>query len=87
MAKKKVGSRPKIPDNETKAERFIRVVTPRIGKAVKAIDVIGFCAGSTYEYTPEQLVEIGNALVSAVNNLKAKFDNKTSGQDSFKFKQ
>ncbi|GAH43348.1 unnamed protein product [marine sediment metagenome] len=86
MAKKKVSSRPKIPDNETKSERFIRVVAPRVSKAVKAIDVIGFCAGSTYEYTPDQSVQIGNALIKAVNDLRVKFDRKANKQDSFNFK-
>ena len=73
MAKKKARRRQEIPANETDAERFIRVVTPRVNKAVKAIDVIGFCTGSSYEYSTEQTKQIHDVLADALGRLGKKF--------------
>lgn len=42
----------KVPENESKNERFKRLVVDRVNKAVKAIDRVGNCAGSGYDYTP-----------------------------------
>ena len=39
---------------ETKAERFIRVAEPRVGRACKAISLIGNFATGDYEYTEQQ---------------------------------
>lgn len=86
MAKKKSRRRADIPVDEGKADRFIRVVTPRVVKAVKAIEVIGFCAGSTYEYTPSQIKQITDVLQASVDSLKAKFAGKAGGEASFSFK-
>jgi len=86
MAKKRLTSSKVIPAGETKAERFARVVKPRVNKAVKAIDVLGYCAGSTYEYTPEQATQIINLLHDVVNNLQAKFERKRDKQVDFEFK-
>lgn len=86
MAKKKSRRRAEIPNDESKSDRFTRVVTPRVVKAVKAIEVIGFCAGSTYEYTPEQVKQIIEVLTASVGGLNAKFAGKAGGSDSFIFK-
>lgn len=86
MAKKRTRRTQEIPENESKSDRFTRVVTPRVVKAVKAIEVIGFCAGSTYEYTPKQVEQIIEVLTSGVNSLKANFAGKAGGSDSFSFK-
>lgn len=74
------------PINETKAARFTRVVTPRVKKAVKAISVIGYCAGSTYEYTPEQIIQINAALVKAMDGMMSKFSAKAKSEAEFAFK-
>ena len=62
MAKKRSGSSQAVGDNETKSSRFIRVVGPRVSKSVNAIDLIGNCAGQSYEYTPQQVDQIFDAL-------------------------
>ena len=41
---------------------FVRVVTPRINKALKAIRLVGSCAGPSYIYTREQRDAVGKAL-------------------------
>lgn len=85
MAKKKTRKTQTIPTDESKADRFTRVVSPRVSKAVKAIGVIGFCAGSTYEFTPEQVVQINNVLEKAIMALRAKFESKPTETTSFEF--
>lgn len=85
MAKTKVRAKKKIPTDESKADRFVRVVTPRVAKAVKAIRTIGFCAGSTYEYTPNQVNQILKALDTAFQTLRKQYTEKTGGETEFGF--
>ena len=85
MAIKRPRSKQSIPEGETKADRFKRVVTPRIHKAIKAIDVIGYCSGSPYEFTPEQVVQITSALNGAVDQLADKFTAKSKPESEFNF--
>lgn len=85
MAKKRNRRRQEIPKDESKADRFVRVVTPRVGKAIKAIRQIGFCAGGTYEYTPEQAQQIVEALAKETKALSTKFETKADTQAAFEF--
>jgi len=74
-----------IKSGETKSERFSRVVKPRVTKAVKAIGVVGYCAGSAYEFTPEQVKQIEVALSKAIVAMLSKFAAKPNKQDGFDF--
>ena len=85
MAKKSTRAAKSIKKDETKAERFIRVATPRISKAVKAISLIGHCAGSNYEYTPAQVKQIDAALSKVVVDVLNKFADKADKQSAFAF--
>lgn len=85
MGKKRKVSGINAPANETKADRFVRVATPRVNKAVKAIKVIGYCAGSTYEFTPKQVEDISSALMVAISQVVDSFDKKTPTQSDFSF--
>lgn len=87
MAKKNVRTRQSIPKDESKSDRFIRVVTPRINKAIKAIKVIGYCASSTYKYTPQQVAKIVSVLLDAINAIDDKFSEKSSNVGEFAFKE
>ncbi len=87
MAKKRTSSGSGVPKEESKSERFIRVVTPRVSKAVKAISVIGYCAGSSYEFTPKQVAEISQGLFAAMNRLADSFAKKAPAQEGFNFKE
>lgn len=86
MAKKKTRRKQVIPENETAAARFIRVVTPRVNKAVKAIEVIGFCAGAEYEYDKVQVKQIHDTLVDAMGRIGERFLGKAEGSGGFAFK-
>jgi len=85
MAKKSTRKVQDIPKDETKSARFIRVVTPRVSKAVKAINQIGFCSGLSYESKPEQTKQILNALLKAVEVLESKFAGKVGSENTFNF--
>ena len=86
MAKKRNRKSQDIPENETADKRFDRVVSPRVNKAVKAIEVIGFCAGSTYESTPDKVGQILNALNDACKKLQKVFAGETTGGGGFSLK-
>lgn len=85
MPSKKTRRKANIPKDESKADRFVRVVTPRIVKAVKSISVVGYCAGSTYEYTPKQIQQIVDVLLDAVEGVNKKFTVKTVAEREFEF--
>jgi len=85
MAKKQTKNGSSAVSAESKADRFVRVVTPRVGKAVKAISVIGYCTGPSYEFTPEQAEQISKALYAAMNELVDSFAKKSSKQTDFNF--
>jgi len=65
-----------VPDNETKAQRFVRLAQARVGKALKAIELIGNLSGSGYEYTPEQVEKITAALTNRVTATMENFSTK-----------
>lgn len=76
-----------IPKNETKPARFVRVVTPRVSKALKAIKTVGFCTGASYEYTPQQADQIVKALTGAVVDLSKRLaKTKPAETTGFEFK-
>lgn len=85
MAKKVVKSKSVIPENESKADRFKRVVSPRVMKAVKAIRTIGFCTGASYEHQPAQIQQIVDRLVNELKDMEAKFTSKGEGKQGFEF--
>ena len=72
-----------VPEDETKEAKFIRVVTPRINRAVKVISLIGNCAGAGYVYSVEQHTQIIEVLEKAVEALDAKFSR--TKQETTKF--
>lgn len=54
---------------KAKQDTFLRVVTPRVNKALKAISLVSNCAGSAYAYTPEQSKAVTLALQVAVQQV------------------
>ena len=66
-------TRERVPENESKADRFRRIGKKRAAKAVKAVQALAALGGSGYESTPEQRAKIvtalGDALQVAVDGL------------------
>lgn len=77
MAKKKG----QTATGESKTARFVRVVTPRIKKAIKAIRVVGYCSSSAYEYEAKQIEAITATLTGEVALLKKRFEQKKKQED------
>jgi len=85
MAKKRKTNPP--PKDETKEQKFIRVVTPRVAKAVKCIKLIGNCAGIGYDYTTAQVDQINEVLDAAVTHVGNKFIKAEADSSEFSFEQ
>jgi len=61
---------------ETKAQKFVRLGTPRVNKAVKVILQIRTLGGAGYESNAEQQKKICDALQLAVNQVRDRFAGK-----------
>lgn len=79
-AAKARGGRKPAPENETKADRFKRLGSHRIGRALKAIQRVGNLASANYEYTPEQVQKLSDALTTELKLTLAKFHPKVAGE-------
>lgn len=72
-----MGKRKKeVPAEETKAQRFKRVIEPRVNKAIKAIRLVGSVSGSTYEHTNEQAAAIVTALQTEIDAVEKRLSGK-----------
>lgn len=69
-----------VKKEETNAERFERLASKRATKVLQSIDVLGNCAGTGYEFTEEQVVEMFDALARALEACNEKFSPKTRDQ-------
>jgi len=81
----KTKERPVSKPVESKEDKFVRVVTPRIGKAVKSISLIGNCAGSGYAYTESQKQQLILTLRREIDMLEARYSRVKEKQEAFQF--
>lgn len=72
-----------MDNNESKAERFVRLAEPRVSRACKAISLIGNFATGDYEYTEQQVDAMFAALQDELNTQKAKFTKVTDRKFRF----
>jgi len=90
MAKASSGQKTQLTaaqKGDKKRADFVRVVSPRVNKAVKAIALITNCAGSNYLYTDVQTGQIVSVLSAAVDGVKQAFAKKAVTQTGFAFKE
>lgn len=69
---------------ETKQQKFVRIAEPRVTRACKAVSLLGNLAGSSYEYTEEQVDAMFGAVQKALDETRAAF-RKREGVGTFKF--
>jgi len=81
MAKKKVT----IPKNENKRDKFKRVFTPKVNKALSSIRLIGNGAGAAYEPTAEDVAGMLAKLREEVDALEERYTSKGSSKGGFSF--
>lgn len=74
MAKAARKGRQPAPQGEDKQQKFRRLATLRVQKAVKAIEIVGNLAGSAYSYTPPQVEKITQVLTDTLNSTLEKFN-------------
>jgi hypothetical protein len=72
---------------QAKKDAFVRVVTPRVNKACKAISLVANCATSNYSYISEQAAAITAALQRAVDGVVTAYAKKADKQEVFSLKQ
>ncbi len=58
---------------ESKSDKFKRLATKRVKNAISKVELIANLSGSSYEYTPEEVEKILNALQGSVDKVKAAF--------------
>ncbi len=61
---------PEITENR---DRFERVIIPRVGKAAKAVALIGNGASRDYETTPEEIASLLNEIGEALAAVRARY--------------
>ena len=78
MITEEMQGKPAAKENETKAEKFIRIGEYRMNKAVDAIGRLENLANrSSYEYTQEQVDAMFQALEGRVEEVKSRFEGGT----------
>jgi len=68
---------------ENKHDKFKRVVTPRVNKALKAIKLVGNQAGAAYAPAKEDIMNIIMALHGAVDEVEKMYVLKGTAKGSF----
>lgn len=58
---------------ESPADRFKRLASKRVPRALKQLEGVGKLAASGYEHTPEQAAKVIDALKRAVADIEARF--------------
>ncbi len=58
---------------ETKEEKFIRLASARVPKALEAIRLVGQLSSANYQYSEQAAEEVVEALREAVSEVGAKF--------------
>lgn len=76
----------RVPENETKEQRFIRLATARVNKVRKALDQIGLLGAASYMSTEAQRDKISEALRESVEfNLNRLNKNGKTAKTNFSF--
>lgn len=68
---------------ESKADKFKRLAGKRVTNAISKVELIANLAGSSYEYTPEQVEKILTALQGSVDKVKAAFSKQKIEKTNF----
>jgi len=66
--------RKKIPDNETKREKFLRLANLRTNEILNRLRILGNCCNrQMYEYTESDIKKIFPEIEQKLKETKAKF--------------
>lgn len=84
MGKKSKVQRDRAEIEKEQAVKFKRVVEPRVVKAVRALRLVGNCAGAGYNYTIEQKAQVLDVVGNAFKDMLSKFERSEKAQSTFK---
>lgn len=69
--------------SETDRQKFVRLATARVNKAIKAIQIIGNLSNkSNYSYEDGDVEKIFRALAAELKTCRQKFESSASQSDS-----
>lgn len=76
----------KVQDNESKADKFIRLGEYRVNKVIEAIGRIEYLSNrSNYEYTEEQVEVMFSMIEKRLVEVKGRFAPKQEKNNTFSF--
>ena len=76
----------KIQDNESKADKFVRLGEYRVNKVIDAIGRLENLSNRTnYEYTQEQVDRFSMSMEKRLLEVKGRFAPKKEKEDTFSF--
>lgn len=75
----------RVPENETKQQKFIRLATARVNKVRKALDQIGLLGGAAYESTDDQRKKIAEAITECMEFNINRLSKVKMSKDTFRF--
>jgi len=70
----KRGGRTTPPSDESRRDRFIRIATPRIERALNSIRLLGNLASANYEWGPEDVAKIRQSVTGVLDTTLARFE-------------
>lgn len=63
-------ARPRVPEGETREEKFVRLANVRVTRALKALGRIATLGNrANYAYTPDQSAKIIDAIDAAIRDV------------------
>ncbi len=72
-------------NNETRRDRFVRIVERRVNQSIKNLDSLGKCANKkNYEYTDSDVKRIFSEIDKKTKEIKAIFAGKSAVSKGFK---
>jgi hypothetical protein len=75
----------KVPEGETKQQKFVRLATARVNKVRKALDQIGLLGGASYESTEDQRNKITEAIRECMEFNVNRLAKVKMSKDTFRF--
>lgn len=66
-----------VPENETKRQRFVRVISLRLPRALSAVNRLGGLSSTNYEFSDDDVAKIKAALEGAVSGVVDRFQHPT----------
>lgn len=75
-----------VQNNESKADKFVRLGETRVNKVMEAIGRIEHLANrGNYDYTPEQVEEMFSIMENRLAEVKGRFAPKQAKNNTFSF--